>query len=137
MITRILLTPPAATAACVAGDDAAGAVGTGAGLDAVRPGGAALQPAARQPASTPPISRVSRCREDRKSTRLNSSHSQISYAVFCLKKKKNKNIVTVILEVHRLSSPNLTSLHAIPARFQCTSDHLRQSARCLFTPRAR
>src|SRR5688572_33306840 len=30
---------------------------------------------------------------DRKSTRLNSSHSQISYAVFCLKKKKD-NIVT-------------------------------------------
>src|SRR5688572_32045704 len=28
--------------------------------------------------------------EDRKSTRLNSSHSQISYAVFCLKKKKKK-----------------------------------------------
>src|SRR2546430_6977871 len=28
---------------------------------------------------------------DRKSTRLNSSHSQISYAVFCLKKKKNAN----------------------------------------------
>src|SRR2546430_13739972 len=27
---------------------------------------------------------------DRKSTRLNSSHSQISYAVFCLKKKTNK-----------------------------------------------
>src|SRR2546427_4492839 len=28
-------------------------------------------------------------RQDRKSTRLNSSHSQISYAVFCLKKKKH------------------------------------------------
>src|SRR5690242_21179295 len=28
---------------------------------------------------------------DRKSTRLNSSHMSISYAVFCLKKKKNKN----------------------------------------------
>src|SRR2546430_4875770 len=28
---------------------------------------------------------------DRKSTRLNSSHSQISYAVFCLKKKTNKH----------------------------------------------
>src|SRR2546427_8595529 len=28
---------------------------------------------------------------DRKSTRLNSSHSQISYAVFCLKKKKHNN----------------------------------------------
>src|SRR2546430_5751467 len=30
---------------------------------------------------------------DRKSTRLNSSHSQISYAVFCLKKKKQENVV--------------------------------------------
>src|SRR2546430_11959331 len=30
-----------------------------------------------------------RRRRDRKSTRLNSSHSQISYAVFCLKKKRN------------------------------------------------
>src|SRR3712207_7293787 len=29
---------------------------------------------------------------DRKSTRLNSSHANISYAVFCLKKKKNNNI---------------------------------------------
>src|SRR2546430_7343828 len=33
-----------------------------------------------------------RFEEDRKSTRLNSSHSQISYAVFCLKKKKNKHL---------------------------------------------
>src|SRR5215204_6776578 len=30
-------------------------------------------------------------RQDRKSTRLNSSHTVISYAVFCLKKKKKKN----------------------------------------------
>src|SRR3712207_6972856 len=30
--------------------------------------------------------------EDRKSTRLNSSHANISYAVFCLKKKKKANI---------------------------------------------
>src|SRR5690348_17694401 len=30
--------------------------------------------------------------EDRKSTRLNSSHPSISYAVFCLKKKKEQNI---------------------------------------------
>src|SRR5688572_31348699 len=30
--------------------------------------------------------------EDRKSTRLNSSHSQISYAVFCLKKKKKRKM---------------------------------------------
>src|SRR5688572_32100752 len=34
---------------------------------------------------------------DRKSTRLNSSHSQISYAVFCLKKKKKKNKKTYIV----------------------------------------
>src|SRR3712207_6946214 len=32
-------------------------------------------------------------REDRKSTRLNSSHANISYAVFCLKKKKNRKRV--------------------------------------------
>src|SRR5690606_41562224 len=31
--------------------------------------------------------------EDRKSTRLNSSHVKISYAVFCLKKKKKKTII--------------------------------------------
>src|SRR2546427_2459507 len=36
-----------------------------------------------------PLLRVDTCSPaDRKSTRLNSSHSQISYAVFCLKKKK-------------------------------------------------
>src|SRR2546427_2978544 len=35
--------------------------------------------------SDPPVSGA----RDRKSTRLNSSHSQISYAVFCLKKKKS------------------------------------------------
>src|SRR2546427_3623437 len=33
---------------------------------------------------------------DRKSTRLNSSHSQISYAVFCLKKKKKKQSHTYL-----------------------------------------
>src|SRR5256886_12917113 len=32
--------------------------------------------------------------EDRKSTRLNSSHSQISYAVFCLKKKNGREVST-------------------------------------------
>src|SRR2546429_827269 len=37
---------------------------------------------------------------DRKSTRLNSSHGYISYAVFCLKKKKNK-IIRIVRPVHR------------------------------------
>src|SRR3712207_8060544 len=36
---------------------------------------------------------LSRLVEDRKSTRLNSSHANISYAVFCLKKKKNSKII--------------------------------------------
>src|SRR5688572_32742282 len=36
------------------------------------------------------LERVDELNQDRKSTRLNSSHSQISYAVFCLKKKKKK-----------------------------------------------
>src|SRR2546430_12702130 len=34
-------------------------------------------------------------REDRKSTRLNSSHSQISYAVFCLKKQKHYTVILI------------------------------------------
>src|SRR2546427_5814811 len=38
----------------------------------------------------PPDFTKTRLEIDRKSTRLNSSHSQISYAVFCLKKKKKK-----------------------------------------------
>src|SRR2546430_12042845 len=45
--------------------------------------------------------------EDRKSTRLNSSHSQISYAVFCLKKKKKLHPLTVSssLSYQHLYSP--------------------------------
>src|SRR2546430_13621438 len=39
--------------------------------------------------------RADRSPLDRKSTRLNSSHSQISYAVFCLKKKKKSSRLTV------------------------------------------
>src|SRR2546430_6003159 len=40
------------------------------------------------------IDKATAVRIDRKSTRLNSSHSQISYAVFCLKKKKNEDAST-------------------------------------------
>src|SRR5438552_9401087 len=40
-------------------------------------------------------------RRDRKSTRLNSSHQIISYAVFCLKKKKNKQEKTKSNTGHR------------------------------------
>src|SRR5688572_33056442 len=43
---------------------------------------------------------TSAMRRDRKSTRLNSSHSQISYAVFCLKKKKKKKKNNQLLNKH-------------------------------------
>src|SRR3989440_4448527 len=39
------------------------------------------------------LAMVNALKEDRKSTRLNSSHDQISYAVFCLKKKKTTNTI--------------------------------------------
>src|SRR2546427_8709446 len=44
-----------------------------------------------------PISAATIPARDRKSTRLNSSHSQISYAVFCLKKKKKTDTTTCAL----------------------------------------
>src|SRR5438270_3183168 len=44
----------------------------------------------RRAGRSPPGRRGPRPGGDRKSTRLNSSHSQISYAVFCLKKKNKK-----------------------------------------------
>src|SRR2546430_8476661 len=45
---------------------------------------------------------------DRKSTRLNSSHSQISYAVFCLKKKKKK---ISDKDINMLSHKTINRLH--------------------------
>src|SRR3712207_7012015 len=42
--------------------------------------------------------------EDRKSTRLNSSHANISYAVFCLKKKHNNVFHTLFLRSPELNS---------------------------------
>src|SRR2546430_4237978 len=50
-------------------------------------------------------------RQDRKSTRLNSSHSQISYAVFCLKKKKTtpRSRLRPLFTVRRRLSAHPTS----------------------------
>src|SRR2546430_5757860 len=63
----------------------------------------------RRPIVQSQVINVRRCLSiaaiDRKSTRLNSSHSQISYAVFCLKKKKNTqhqthhHVYRIILEI--------------------------------------
>src|SRR5256885_5586850 len=49
---------------------------------------------------------------DRKSTRLNSSHLVISYAVFCLKKKKNSMHTTKLLQCS--CKPCLTRMHPPP-----------------------
>src|SRR2546430_4068552 len=49
---------------------------------------------------------------DRKSTRLNSSHSQISYAVFCLKKKK-KNIIEIDVIVTIISNINMLTRSSV------------------------
>src|SRR3712207_7233348 len=56
-------------------------------LSLLHPATAGVRPVSR--ATPAPISP-----QDRKSTRLNSSHANISYAVFCLKKKKNYSITT-------------------------------------------
>src|SRR2546430_11844044 len=53
--------------------------------------------------------------EDRKSTRLNSSHSQISYAVFCLKKKKPTPAPDRIETRRReFTTTHLHSMHSVP-----------------------
>src|SRR5438874_6990892 len=49
---------------------------------------------------------------DRKSTRLNSSHVEISYAVFCLKKKKNNNLPTST-STHTPAQPVIFSTSSI------------------------
>src|SRR2546430_5939744 len=46
--------------------------------------------------------------QDRKSTRLNSSHSQISYAVFCLKKKIKRHLPLYVNLVQHNRTPNCT-----------------------------
>src|SRR5438034_2123239 len=56
-----------------------------------------------------PSARDRRLRPDRKSTRLNSSHTVISYAVFCLKKKKAQTITRGIFPGSKSNIVRLTS----------------------------
>src|SRR2546430_13389703 len=65
---------------------------------------------APQPAAAPAARRLRAVRGDRKSTRLNSSHSQISYAVFCLKKKKP--VERVILRDAEMREPLRPAIRA-------------------------
>src|SRR5437773_8844357 len=73
----------------------AGPIVVGAGLPAARPPAAPRGRAAAARVSPGPPGDT-----DRKSTRLNSSHITISYAVFCLKKKKNRDLT---LTLHRFA----------------------------------
>src|SRR5437867_6325426 len=58
-------------------------------------------------------------RTDRKSTRLNSSHRTISYAVFCLKKKKNTNQT----HIKKSFIPASQELHGTTPYHQVPSHH--------------
>src|SRR3989475_3924244 len=75
-----------------------------------------------------------RNRLDRKSTRLNSSHSQISYAVFCLKKKKTSK------QMHPGSAPitreteYFPSYSAMSMPMKCSSESKREAACALHSP---
>src|SRR2546430_12464023 len=50
---------------------------------------------------------------DRKSTRLNSSHSQISYAVFCLKKKNHLSELSLMQLAKMATSLSLATVHRV------------------------
>src|SRR3712207_7193164 len=63
-------------------------------------------------------------RPDRKSTRLNSSHANISYAVFCLKKKTNIDLKHTVLR-----QPNTELLGVLP---QYDHAHIAAPSRCEF-----
>src|SRR3712207_8033612 len=67
-----------------------------------RGGGYSVRVARGTASASGPSDRASR-QEDRKSTRLNSSHANISYAVFCLKKKKTN--VCLQLRCYRACKP--------------------------------
>src|SRR2546430_11842686 len=56
---------------------------------------------------------------DRKSTRLNSSHSQISYAVFCLKKKTHRDIIYTFL-----TKKSVIMFTSMNSNFACIVDVL-------------
>src|SRR5256886_11734295 len=61
--------------------------------------------------------------EDRKSTRLNSSHSQISYAVFCLKKQQQILPGHIVPPCTLALHPDRTVLQDLPPHAEVTSAH--------------
>src|SRR5438309_9212794 len=61
--------------------------------------------------------RAVRAAADRKSTRLNSSHSSISYAVFCLK-KKNTTAIDAYIDQRAMVAEQFNPIYANRARFE-------------------
>src|SRR2546430_5965696 len=77
---------------------------------------------------------VAESHKDRKSTRLNSSHSQISYAVFCLKKKKNNS--SIVSKAQKTLIPiNTDSATAVSAMTLRLILRVVMSTRCAALPR--
>src|SRR2546429_2808284 len=70
--------------------------------------------------SASPLPALGISERDRKSTRLNSSHGYISYAVFCLKKKKKNTLALIIY----LSLHVVAGIHGISTSFQSRFNHL-------------
>src|SRR2546430_12951553 len=77
----------------------------------IRQPGSAARAGARPYTARRPGGGTRRQAVDRKSTRLNSSHSQISYAVFCLKKKKKHNTSTTSKSYLAVASHTLNCNH--------------------------
>src|SRR2546430_5960147 len=107
--SKIILCFPLIRFSHVSNDASAPVVGSGRGcpssLSGVSPATPAAAVAARRPRNPRLYMRsLLVVRPDRKSTRLNSSHSQISYAVFCLKKKTDSYYkVFLVIRHARLS----------------------------------
>src|SRR3989475_5206998 len=80
--------------------------------------------ARRSRSCAPPSRQAGSCGRDRKSTRLNSSHRQISYAVFCLKTKEHTSelqsqsnlVCRLLLEKKKSSAPPNRPPHTYTAR---------------------
>src|SRR2546428_4937675 len=78
------------------------------------PSVASMTSSSTSSAAAPSCRPTPRPRSDRKSTRLNSSHDQISYAVFCLKKKKRPAVschLRQTLKLHAQRRCKLTLHH--------------------------
>src|SRR3712207_8129509 len=78
---------------------------TGGHIETIDEGPRSFQPMNVNFGLFPPLAQAPKAEDgkrlDRKSTRLNSSHANISYAVFCLKKKKRLSIHLIIIKNHK------------------------------------